>query len=1136
MSSLNLSIILSARADALRAGLREAERALNNLSGVSRETAQAMSTALSKLDKIEIFKAQKSSLTDMKAAFQAAKDKVTQLNAAISAAGVPTQAQARDLAAATREVNAMRTALSNQRAALQQTVGDLNAMGLNTRRLAADERALRAEIEATAAAANRQHNQSNAANMRQTQTQSAANTLGVRLPTQITNDLAAAQNAYRVLAQSGQLSAAQLSGAHAQMQRQAAALRGELQGMNTNAQAAAGGMSLLKIAIGTIVVGAGLMAVNKALHEMVATGGEFERLRIQITGLAGSAAEGGVNFRWVEKLAKEAPQSMQTITKAFVTMKGYGLDPMNGSLQAMIDTSAKAGGTQDQLSRAVVALGQAWGKQQFMATEAHQFVDAGIPIWQYLGDALHKTRAELNDMSLAGTIGREEIKKLIEWMGKVNAGAATAQMKIWTGAISNSGDAIDKLYDSIASAGILDALTKEVLRFNDAIFEMEKSGELGTLAKKISNGLIEALDVTKSFAKTLYDLRDPLITLGELFLAIKTVSFVQAMVLAAASIGGITAAIGEMTIASGAFLLTPIGAAIGLVAIAGVAAYREMSASAQEAADEQKKLVENFERIRKLQDEMRESQLSLAQKGGSKELQDGINKIALAWKNGALTQAQAKEQTLDYSAKALVLLNEQIAQEKQFSEKTVEFERTRAAEAKKAAKEVLEAKVKAAEKLQSELESALQQSYKKEVDLAKKVKELHGETLKAKLDESDKVIKAKTKEVDESIKEETRLNDKIKELKEKLLTDESSANDKIRAINRRGMNEQSQDLDKSRQAIEKFEGARNALSQGDAKLAQRYAQEGESLAMETKNNNLAVEAVIERARIDQQVTQQEIINTQEKAQANAKALTEQRRLQVEAVATEKALKQEQIKAAEAEVKAQAASTATLKAQIAESKQGVTELQSEIKKLEDAPASVKVEAEISAAKTALASIQIQLNDLAKGVTVPIRMVETRSTGGTVGTPAGYQSGGVIGALPAFAQGGLTNLTGGGFMPGYGGGDRRLVLVEDGEIVIRKERTAQFYPLLHAINYASTARASSLVANLPAFKSGGLINGLHIPALSPAATAHGLRSPENNEVVNVNFSLNHKPTASLFGSRDQAANLVRAMEELQRGVVA
>lgn len=53
--------------------------------------------------------------------------------------------------------------------------------------------------------------------------------------------------------------------------------------------------------------------------------------------------------------------------------------------------------------------------------------------------------------------------------------------------------------------------------------------------------------------------------------------------------------------------------------------------------------------------------------------------------------------------------------------------------------------------------------------------------------------------------------------------------------------------------------------------------------------------------------------------------------------------------------------------------------------------------------------------------------------------------------------------GGKLDGYGGGDRRLALLEDGEAVVDKQRTARYAPLLKAMG-------------VPGFQGGGLIGGI------------------------------------------------------------
>lgn len=59
--------------------------------------------------------------------------------------------------------------------------------------------------------------------------------------------------------------------------------------------------------------------------------------------------------------------------------------------------------------------------------------------------------------------------------------------------------------------------------------------------------------------------------------------------------------------------------------------------------------------------------------------------------------------------------------------------------------------------------------------------------------------------------------------------------------------------------------------------------------------------------------------------------------------------------------------------------------------------------------------------------------------------------------------VMGLSGGGKLPGFGGGDRRLALLEDGEAVVDKHRTAKFAPLLKAMG-------------VPGFQGGGIVGGI------------------------------------------------------------
>ena len=86
------------------------------------------------------------------------------------------------------------------------------------------------------------------------------------------------------------------------------------------------------------------------------------------------------------------------------------------------------------------------------------------------------------------------------------------------------------------------------------------------------------------------------------------------------------------------------------------------------------------------------------------------------------------------------------------------------------------------------------------------------------------------------------------------------------------------------------------------------------------------------------------------------------------------------------------------------------------------------------------------------------------------------------LPKFATGGLIKLANGGKLPGYGGGDRNLALLEDGEFVIRKEAVSMFgTDLFEKLNSFK----------LPKFATGGYVGNL------PSA------NNTSGDTVNVNF---------------------------------
>ena len=112
------------------------------------------------------------------------------------------------------------------------------------------------------------------------------------------------------------------------------------------------------------------------------------------------------------------------------------------------------------------------------------------------------------------------------------------------------------------------------------------------------------------------------------------------------------------------------------------------------------------------------------------------------------------------------------------------------------------------------------------------------------------------------------------------------------------------------------------------------------------------------------------------------------------------------------------------------------------------------------------------------------------------------------LPKFQTGGYIALQNGGKLNGYGGGDRNLALLEDGEFVIRKEAVSHFGAnLFEKLNNLK----------LPKFQTGGYIGNLN--------NSGNLK----NDSIDLNFNIGNK-SYTLNTQRNVAEELVRELKKL------
>lgn len=156
------------------------------------------------------------------------------------------------------------------------------------------------------------------------------------------------------------------------------------------------------------------------------------------------------------------------------------------------------------------------------------------------------------------------------------------------------------------------------------------------------------------------------------------------------------------------------------------------------------------------------------------------------------------------------------------------------------------------------------------------------------------------------------------------------------------------------------------------------------------------------------------------------------------------------KAAEGEAGRQAGITAQQKL----NDERLAAFQSMLKDLEDGK-TVKLDADTQQASTAVEQVKV-LWDAIQDKTVTLTVKQA----GAAAAP---------GAIPGYAAGTV--------LPGYGGGDRRLILAEDGEAITRKESVAY---------YGRSFMAALNAQQIPRFANGGIVSDLVSSGMSPGGS--------------------------------------------------
>lgn len=255
------------------------------------------------------------------------------------------------------------------------------------------------------------------------------------------------------------------------------------------------------VAAGTIAAGA-MAAFAKGVVNVSAT---FEGFETALTTIEGSSDKAKQSMDWIAKFAAKTPYELEGITNAFIKLKSYGIDPVDGTLETLGDT---ASAMNKPLNMAVEAFADATSFQFERLREfgvvASQKGDEVTFTWTKNGKSMSKTVKKT---------GAEVQKFLKEHWGKSFSGAMIRQSKTWNGMMSNLSDSWMMFQKRVGDAGFFPLIKSRLADLMDFLGRLDADGTLDRIAKTLSSGLEWGLDkavgLIKGFAgdiKFLFDL------------------------------------------------------------------------------------------------------------------------------------------------------------------------------------------------------------------------------------------------------------------------------------------------------------------------------------------------------------------------------------------------------------------------------------------------------------------------------------------------------------------------------------------------------------------------------------------------------------------------------------------------------
>ncbi|WP_066667339.1 MULTISPECIES: tape measure protein [unclassified Sphingomonas] len=246
-------------------------------------------------------------------------------------------------------------------------------------------------------------------------------------------------------------------------------------------------LTLAKLAGGAAVFGAGWLTGG-----IIKTAMAFEQFQVVLENTEGSAQKAREAMDWVKTFAKTTPYEIGDVMGAFVALKAFGIDPVNGSLRSLGNA---ASGMNKPLMQAVEMLADA------QTGEFERLKEFGVRASKQ-GERVSFTymKAGREITRTAKMSGVEIQRALIGIFDERFNGMMDRQSRTLAGMWSNLMDSVANFQLDVANAGFFDVLKGRAEQLLQTVNRLAADGTLTRWAEEISDRLEKMVDYAWKFA------------------------------------------------------------------------------------------------------------------------------------------------------------------------------------------------------------------------------------------------------------------------------------------------------------------------------------------------------------------------------------------------------------------------------------------------------------------------------------------------------------------------------------------------------------------------------------------------------------------------------------------------------------